>query len=51
MNDCIFWALCAALVDEFLARGKTPTVYRGVHLFAGREYNEQAARRFRETGY
>jgi uncharacterized phosphosugar-binding protein len=51
MNDCIFWALCAALVDEFLARGKTPTVYRGVHLFAGREYNEQAAHRFRETGY
>jgi hypothetical protein len=51
MNDCIFWALCAAIVDEFLARGKVPTVYRGVHLFAGREYNERAARRFKEVGY
>jgi hypothetical protein len=51
MNDCIFWALCAAVVDEFLARGKTPTVYRGVHLFDGRAYNERAASRFRETGY
>ncbi len=51
MNDCIFWALCAAMVDGFLARGKTPTVYRGVHLFAGREYNERAALRFKEKGY
>jgi len=51
MNDCIFWALCAAVVDEFLSRGKTPTVYRGVHLFAGRDYNERAARRFKELGY
>jgi len=51
MNDCIFWALCAAVADEFLFRGKVPTVYRGVHLFAGREYNERAARRFKEVGY
>jgi uncharacterized phosphosugar-binding protein len=51
MNDCLFWALCAAIVDEFFARGKVPTVYRGVYLFAGRAYNERAARRFREVGY
>ena len=51
MNDCIFWALCAAMADELLARGKVPTVYRGVHLFAGRDYNERAARRFKELGY
>lgn len=51
MNDCIFWALCAAVVDEFLARGKIPTVYRGVHLFDGREYNARAALRFKEKGY
>ena len=23
MNDCIFWALCAAVADKLLARGKT----------------------------
>ncbi|MHB9030556.1 MAG: phosphoheptose isomerase family protein [Candidatus Latescibacterota bacterium] len=51
MNDCLFWALCAAVLDEFLARRKIPTVYRGVYLFAGREYNERAGRRFREVGY
>jgi uncharacterized phosphosugar-binding protein len=51
MNDFIFWALCAAVADELLARGKTPTVYRGVHLFAGREYNTRAAERFKELGY
>lgn len=51
MNDCMFWALAAALADELLARGKTPTVYRGVHLYGGRDYNARAAQRFRELGY
>ena len=51
MNDCMFWALCAAIVDEFVDRGKSPTVYRGVHLFGGREYNIRAALRFKEKGF
>lgn len=51
MNDIIFWGLCAAVIDEFFRRGKTPSVYRGVHLFGGREFNNRAAVRYQEKRY
>ena len=51
MNDIIFWGLCAAFIDEMFSRGKTPSVYSGVHLSGGMELYRRAGARCKELGY
>jgi uncharacterized phosphosugar-binding protein len=46
----ISWALVAALVEELLARGVMPTVFRSVNLADGPEFNERARQRYEELG-
>ena len=51
MNDIIFWAVCAAFIDEMFARGKTPSVYSGVHVSGGMELYKRATERCEKLGY
>lgn len=51
MNDIIFWGVCAAFIDEMFSRGKTPSVYSGVHVSGGRDLYHRAGARCKELGY
>ena len=51
MNDIIFWGVCTAFIDEMFSRGKTPSVYSGVHVSGGMDLYKRAGARCKELGY
>jgi uncharacterized phosphosugar-binding protein len=48
---CIMWAICAGIVENLLARGITPTVFRSVNAPGGPEDVKARTERYREKGY
>lgn len=47
----INWALTAQIVENLIAAGKTPHVYRSINLPDGREHNEKMLAEFRQAGF
>lgn len=47
----LMWALQASVMEELLARGKTPSVYLSNHAPGATEHNAAALKRYNELGY
>lgn len=47
----LMWALQASVIEELLARGKTPSVYLSNHAPGATEHNRQARERYAQLGY
>ena len=46
----IIWALTCEAIDQMLARGLKPHVYRSINRPGGKEFNERAEAEYRKTG-
>lgn len=47
----LMWALQVSVMEELLARGKTPSVYLSNHAPGATEHNRQARERYEKLGY
>jgi uncharacterized phosphosugar-binding protein len=47
----IMWSACAVAIDELLARGITPSVYKSANFPGGEEYNDNLELHYQETGF
>lgn len=47
----IMWAITAQVIDNLLALGIKPTVYKSINFPGSAEYNEAELKRYAETGY
>jgi len=50
-SSYLLWALQASVIEELLARGKTPSVYVSNHAPGAFEHNSEAMSRYRTYGY
>jgi uncharacterized phosphosugar-binding protein len=48
---CIMWSIIAGTVENLLAKGITPTVYRSVNAPGGPEDVNARNEKYREKGY
>ena len=47
----IMWSACAVAIDELLARGITPSVYKSANFPGGEEYNDNLELHYQATGF
>ena len=47
----IMWSACAVTIEELLARGITPSVYKSANFPGGEEYNDELEKRYQATGF
>lgn len=47
----IMWSACAVAIEELLARGITPSVYKSANFPGGEEYNDNLELHYQKTGF
>ncbi len=47
----IMWSACAVAVEELLAKGITPSIYKSANFPGGEEYNDELEKHYQATGF
>lgn len=47
----IMWSVCAVTIDELMAKGITPSVYKSANFPGGEEYNDELEKHYQATGF